>query len=114
MGLTLYPTTVKGRQVYVGRGINPLPTTVKGRQEVLAADSNLGNPNYRFVVAVVLIADRVTVGHLPRNPSHLFRHFLTHGGTRQCEVMGSKGWDLLGDNIFARKGGGGVLVFVSD
>ena len=51
-----------------------------------------GNSEDRCAVAVVRNSDvdDHTVGHLPRELSHVLWHFLNHGGDIQCEVTGRR------------------------
>ena len=48
--------------------------------------------------AVSIVKAEIIVGHVPREMSHTFWHFIRHGGSVGCEITGTR---MLG------KGGGG-------
>ena len=57
--------------------------------EVLLVSQEPGNIHDRQAVAL-LKADRTVVGHVPREFSRVFWHFLNHGGKVSCEVTGKR------------------------
>ena len=57
--------------------------------EILLVSQEAGNSHDRRAVAL-LKADRSVVGHVPRELSRLFWHFLNHGGKISCEVTGRR------------------------
>ena len=57
--------------------------------EVLLVKQEAGNTHDRRAVAL-LKADRTVVGHVPREFSRVFWHFLSHGGKISCEVTGRR------------------------
>ena len=57
--------------------------------EILLVEKEPGNAHDRRAVAL-LKADRTTVGHMPREFSRVFWHYLSHGGKISCEVMGRR------------------------
>ena len=52
--------------------------------EVLLVKQEAGNTR----AVALLKADRTVVGHVPREFSRVFWHFLSHGGKISCEVTG--------------------------
>ena len=57
--------------------------------EVLLVKQEAGNTHDRRAVAL-LKADRTVVGHVPKEFSRVFWHFLSHGGKISCEVTGRR------------------------
>ena len=57
--------------------------------EVLLVSQEAGNTHDRHAVAL-LKADRTVVGHVPREFSRVFWHFLNRGGKMSCEVTGRR------------------------
>ena len=63
--------------------------------ERLQAEKEHGNREDRFAVAVAKGSSeetdsKIIVGHLPRELSRIFWHFLGHGGEVNCEVTGRR------------------------
>ena len=57
--------------------------------EILLVGKEAGNHHDRYAVAL-LKADRTPVGHVPREFSRNFWHYLSHGGKISCEVTGRR------------------------
>ena len=57
--------------------------------EILLVGKEAGNHHDRYAVAL-LKAERTTVGHVPREFSRVFWHYLNHRGKISCEVTGRR------------------------
>ena len=58
-------------------------------REKLIVSQESGNRHDRRAVAVMK-EDRTVVGHVPREFSRTFWHFISHGGSISCEVTGRR------------------------
>ena len=57
--------------------------------EVIRVDKEPGNVHDKHAVAL-LTPDGVVIGHVPRELSSIFWHFLSHNGKITCEVTGKR------------------------
>ena len=60
--------------------------------------------------AVSVVKAETRVGHVPREMSRTFWHFIMHGGSVGCEITGMRtlvGCKMTGRRTFGKGGGGG-------
>ena len=81
MALCLFESVVRGHHIY-----KEVWTPRTG--EELLVEKEPGNSQDRHAVA--LVKDGITVGHVPRELSSTFWHFLSHEGRIICEVTGRR------------------------
>ena len=78
----LHESVIRGHHIFKGIWTPRTGEIVQVRQEAR-------NPHDRNAVAL-LKADGTVVGHVPREYSKVFWHFINHGGRVSCEVTGRR------------------------
>ena len=62
--------------------------------------------------AVSVVKAETIVGHVPREMSRTFWHFIMHGGSVGCEITGRRtlvGCEITGRRTLGKGGGGGQI-----